>query len=252
MKKIGQIVLIVCLASASLLGVAVVLRNGLIKFIIEQGVKTTTGVGLTIDRMHIGLTHASVDIRGMKLHNPWGFHEDIMMDCPQVSLSMAAGELFQRKVHIESFTLHMSEFVVIKNEKGEVNINALKPVQEGKKQQQAAKAPQKSGGPAPRIQIDTLEYTIGKVVFKDYSQGKPPKIQEFPLNVTRKYTNVTNPTFIASVIVADTVARTAVARLAGVDMSGVKSIVSDTLRNGAQSVGGAAQEMIDGLREIFN
>lgn len=249
MKKLGPICLIVVLALVALLGGAVLMRNTIIKFVIERGVKATTGVGLTIQKMSIGLTTAAVEIKGLRLHNPWGFHEDLMMDMPLVSIDVDAGALFKNRVHIESMRMHLSEFIVIKNSDGKVNINALKPVKEGKQPTATSKQP---AGKAPKVQIDYLEYTIGKVVYKDYSQGKPAKVQEFPLNITRKYTNITNPAFLASIIVTDTVARTAVARLAGVDLSGVKSIVTDGVQSGAQSVSGAAEEVLDVFRDIFN
>ena len=247
MKRAGKIFLIMLAVFAGL----VFCRNTVIKFVIEHGVKSAAGVSVSIQRMHIGLTHVSVDIRGLKLLNPWGYPERVMMDAPQVAVDMRAGELFKGKVHLASVRLHVNEFVVIKNAKGEVNVNALKPIKEGKKEQQKI-ASQKSAGKAPQLQIDSLEYSIGKVVYKDYSQGKPPRVQEFPINISRKYTNVTQPAFLVSVIVADVVARTAVARLANVDISGVKTIISDTLKGGAGAAGDIGQEIIDGFREIFN
>jgi len=249
MKAAGKTFLVIGITCIVAIGAVVILRNAIIKFAIQHTVKATTGATLSIQHMRIGLTNAAVDIRGLRLHNPRGFPEPIMVDMPHVSVDIKASDLLKNKVHIESCTIHLQEFVVIKNAKGEVNVNSLKPVREGK---QAARTPAQKSGKPPKLQIDHLEYTIGKVVFKDYSQGSPPKVQEFPLNLQRKYTNVTNPTFIANVIILDAVARTAVARLAGVDVSGVKMIVSDTLKGGAESVGGAAQEVVDAFREIFN
>ena len=248
MKKGGQLFLVIGLALVALAGGTLIMRNALIKFVIERGVKATTGVRLSMKKMNIGLTNAAVDIRGLTLHNPWGFHEDVMVDIPQVAIDVKARDFLKNRVHIESLRLHLNELIVIKNEKGEVNVNALKPVKEGK--QSAAKSSGQPAGKAPRVQIDYLEYSIGRVVYKDFTKT-PPKIQEFPINVTRKYTNITNPQFIASVIIADTIARTAVARLANVDVSGVTSIVSGTLKEGAESAGGVAQGISDAIREIF-
>lgn len=250
MKKGGQVILVVGLAFVALVGGALIARNAIIKFVIERGVKATTGVRLSIKKMDIGLTNAAVDIRGLKLHNPWGFHEDVMVSIPQVAVDVKARDLLKNRVHLEAVILRVDEFIVIKNEKGEVNINALKPIKEGQSAGQEQQA-DRAAGKAPKVQIDYLEYSIGKLIYKDYTQ-QPPKVQEFDLNVTRKYSNVTNPQFIASVIIADTITRTAVARLANVDMSGVTSVVSDTLRSGADSVGGAAQGVADSLRKLFN
>lgn len=249
MKKGTHVLLLVGLVGVALFGGAIILRNAIIKFAIEQGVKSTTGTRLSIKKMSIGLTNAAVDIRGLKLHNPWGFHEDVMVDIPQVGVDVKGRDLLKGKMHVEAIRLHLNEFIVIKNAKGEVNVNALKPIKEGRQQARAAK--ERPAGKAPTVQIDYLEYSLGKVVYKDYSKGSPPKVQEFPINVTRKYTNITNPAFIASVIIADTIARTAVARLANVDVSGATSIVSGTLKEGAESAGGVAQGISDALREIF-
>ena len=245
MKRPAKIALIVALAFAGLL----VFRNLLVKVAIDQGVKAAAGVRVSIQHLHLGLTQASIDIRGLQLHNPWGYRDRVMLDAPQVAMALRAGELFKGKVHLTSVKLHVNEFMVVKNAKGEVNINALTPVKQSHKEQ--AK-PAKSSGKAPSIRIDALEYSIGTVVYKDYSAGGAPKVQEFPLNISRKYTNVTQPAFIVSAIIADAVARTAVAKLAGVDISGVKTIVSDTLKSGAGAAGGVAREVIDGFREILN
>lgn len=245
MKRPAKIALIVALVFVGLL----VCRNVLVKIAIEQGVRATTGVRVSIQHLHLGLTQASIDIRGLKLHNPWGYRDRVMLDAPQVAMAMRAGELFKGKIHLTSVKLHVKEFVVVKNAKGEVNINALTPVQQGRKKQTR---PAKPSGKAPSIRIDALEYSIGTVVYKDYSAGGAPKVQEFPLNISRKYTNVTQPAFIVSAIIADAVARTAVARLANVDISGVKTVVVDTLKSGAGAAGGIAQEVADGFRDILN
>ncbi len=249
MKKLGTIVLILCAVGVVGLGSIVILRNTIIKVVLERGIKATTGVGLSIQRMHIGLTTAAVSIQGLKLRNPWGFHEEIMLDAPQIAIDVKARDLLRGKVHLEVVKMHVNEVIVIKNAKGEVNINALKPVKESG---QHKTAPKPATGKAPPFQVDLLEYAIGKVVYKDYTQGNPPKVQEFPINRTRQFRNVTRPEFVVTMLIFDTVGRTAVGRLADVHLQGLQQDLGLMLQEGTESVGGVFQEVIDAFKGLFN
>jgi len=108
---------------------------------------------------------------------------------PEIYVDYDLPAIFKGKVHLEEMRLNMNEFVVVKNEKGELNLDALKVVQaqkEGKKPEAKAK----EGGKIPEIQIDTLKLKVGKVVYKDYSGGGNPTVREFKVNLDEELANL--------------------------------------------------------------
>jgi len=145
--------------------------------------------------------------------------------------------------------IDMKEFTVVKNEKGELNLNSLKVVQaqrEGKRPQEKTA---QEGKKAPEVQIDSLGLKIGKVIYKDYSRGGKPSVQEFNVNINEKYENITDPYSLVSLIVVKTLMNTSIARLTNFDLGGLQGTVSDTLSSAQKVAAKAAVQAEASVRE---
>ncbi len=192
-----------------------VIKNFALKMAVEQGVRSVTGLPMSIRKFDLGLLTTKIDIREMKVFNPKDFPEKTMLSMPSIYVDYNLTSFFKGKVHITDAVLDLKEFFLIKNKEGRFNIDALKS---------SGAAPQEKEGPkeekpsqAPEIQIDSLELKIGRVIYKDYTAGDEPRVQEFNVNLDERYENITNPQALVGLIVFKALAKTSLKNLVNLD-----------------------------------
>lgn len=217
-------------------------KDLVIKTSVEAGVQIVTGLKMSIGTFKVGLLNTLVDIRNLKILNPAGFKDREMLNMPEIYVDYDLPDIFKGKVHLTEARINMSQFTVIKNEKGALNLDSLKVVQN----QKSVGKPSKSGaskaeGKAPEIQIDKLRLKIGRVVYKDYSAGGAPKLTEFNVDVDQEYANIDNPYTLVGLIVTETMAKTSIAQLTNFDIKGLNSSVSEAMAN-AEKMSAQTQE----------
>ena len=242
MKKIIIIVTIVLV----ILLVLSFAKNIIAKTSVSAGVRAMTGLKLSMKSMNIGVFRTLIGIKELKLHNPPGFPDKLMVSMPEIYVDYDLGAFLKKKVHLEEMRLNLKEFTVVKNEKGELNLDLLKVVQaqkEGKKPQEQEK------GKAPEMQIDSLELKIGKVIYKDYSRGRVPSVREFKINLNERYENISNPYTLVSLIVVKALMNTTIARLADIDLDGLQGTISDTLASAQKIATEAAVKAQEAVKE---
>jgi len=112
----------------------------------------------------------------------------------------------------------------------------------------ATRAQPKPGAPpskTPEIQIDVLSLKIGKVIYKDYTGGSSPKIQEFPVSIHERYEHVTNPQAFVALAVSRTLMNTTIARLTNFDLNTLQSLGNDELAHATKVVTGTVDAVKD-------
>lgn len=233
MKK-WVIVIVGVLVVLLVLGLA---KDLIIKIAVEKGVQIVTGLRLQMGGFRVGLINTLVDIRNLRILNPTGFKDKNMLDMPEIYVAYDLPAIFGGKVHLKDTRINMEEFTVVKNEKGQLNLDSLKVVQA----QKAGAKPEEKGGKAPEIQIDRLRLKIGKVFYKDYSRGGEPSVREFNVNIDEEYRNITNPYSLVSLIVVKALMNTTISGLTNFDIRGLSGNISDTLAS-AQKVTAQATE----------
>ncbi|MFH1360486.1 MAG: AsmA family protein [Candidatus Omnitrophota bacterium] len=225
MYKAGRILIIV-LAVLLVLGIT---KNLLMKAAIQGGVKTVTGCSLSMQKFGFGILTTKTDIRGLKLYNPAGFVDKVMLSMPEILVDYNLTSLFKGKAHLSDMKINMEEFVVVKNKDGKVNLNVLK--ESLAKEEAPGEKPKEAKKKAkmPEIQIDNMELKIGKVIYKDYSKGGEPTIKEYDINLNEQYKNINNVQSLVGLIVFKALAKTSIAALANIDLAGFKDAASDAL-----------------------
>ncbi|MDD5634202.1 MAG: hypothetical protein PHW46_02885 [Candidatus Omnitrophica bacterium] len=226
-----------------------VMKDVFVKVAIEKGAEIVTGLKLNMRSLSIGIVRSRVDIKDLKIFNPLGYKDRVMLDMPGIYVDYDLPGVFKGKIHLYEAKIDLKQFVVVKNEDGQLNLNSLKTVQEGKEPKEV-KAKEK--GKAPEIRIDSLELKVGKVIYKDYSKGGEPSVQEFNINLDEKYTNIDNPNALVSLIVFKALANTTIAKLANFDMKLLKGNIGDTLASAQQMTAGLtgkAQEAFAGATQ---
>lgn len=247
MKKILKISLVVLVVLVALSAG----KNLIAKAAVESGVGFMTGLNLNMRELNISFLNTAFRIRDMKLFNPNGYQDKIMLSMPEIYVDFELQPLFTGKVHLAEVRIHLKEFVVEKNKNGELNLDSLKPVKAQKKETAARKSKEAKPaekGKAPQMQVDSLKIRIEKVIYKDYSRGPKPFVQEFNMNLNESYSNITNPYSIVSLIVVKVLMNTSIARLTNFDVGSLQNSVSDTLASSQKIATDAilkAQETFD-------
>ncbi len=238
MKKVLLTVAIIVFVAGLVLMTS---KNTIVRVSIEKGVEMVTGLRLKIDKIDVGLMTTLVGIDNLKLYNPPGFEDKVMLDMPEIYVDYDLPKILTGKIHLNKVRINMKEFTVVKNANGELNLDSLKVVKEQKTEKPAELAQK---GKAPEMQIDSLELKVGKVYYKDYSKGGKPRVQEFNVSLNEKYTDINDPSQLVSLIVVKALSNTTIARLTGFDLKGLQGTITDTLGSAQKIVGGVQQVLV--------
>ncbi len=214
------------------IGGLLIARGLIANIAVKQGVKAATGLSVDMGGVDIGLLGTNIGVRNVKVFNPPGFPDKVMVQLPELFVDYDLSALAKGKVHLEMVRVNLAELTVVKNAEGKVNVNSLRPVQE----QQAAKEKKAAPAKQPQIQIDELHLKVGRVVYKDYTQGATPVVKEFNVNIDERLQNITSPQAVASAIVMRALARTTVAQLAKIDVNSLRSAAEQGIRGAANEI----------------
>lgn len=215
-------------------------KDAIIKFSVEKAVKLTTGLEVRIDSLRVGfLTKQVVDIKGLKVFNPGGYTDRIMVEIPRVYVDYNLKTALGKKIQIYDMELNLKEFVVVKNKDGKSNLEEIKlPKSESPKD----------------LSVDNFHLKIAKVLFKDYSRS-PATTQEFTLNIDEKFHNVDNLNALVRVVLTRSIADTAIKNFVNYDVNTLKDsvagILADSERMVGSKVGQALEQAADKLKSLF-
>ena len=212
--------------------VAAVVGLGIVKDLVAQaavsgGVQALTGLRVRMDRLHVGLLRQVVHVQGLRVLNPDGFQDPVMVDLPELYVDYDLWAFLGGKVHLKDVRVHLRRLVVAKNEQGELNLASVPVVQQ---QQHPPAGTSSSSGKPLALRIDRLHLHIGTVVFKDASPRAMTHEQSFPINVDEHYTNITHPEALASLILTKALAKTTIARLTGLDVGALSQQAGAALK----------------------
>jgi len=237
MKKIIVVMVIILV----LLVVFYLAKNIIAKNTLSAGVKAITGLGLEIQDMNVGIFKTVVSVDNLKIFNPSAFTDRVMADIPEIYVDYDLGAFLKKKVHLEELRLNIKELTVVRDAKSQVNIGSL----------QALLPKQDKSQKMPEIKIDTLDLTIGKVIYKDYSLGEL-QVHEFNINLHERLQNITDPKMLAGLILAKALSKTNIASLVNIDLGPLKQEAIQTMQDAKAIVIETAQQAKDtvtGLKE---
>ena len=207
-------------------------KNVVIKTSVTAGVRTMTGLKLSIRGMDFGIFKTLIGINELQLYNPSGFVDELMFDVPEIYVDYDLGAFMKGRTHLEEVRLHLKEFIVVKNEAGELNLDSLKVVKEEEKE--VIDEGKKEKTKTRELQIDVLELRIDKVVYKDYSKGTPPKVKEYNVNIDDRFENITDPKTFGRLIIVKALKNTTIASLTNFDLGKLQRGISGTVMKTAE------------------
>lgn len=237
MKTLVNILVIILVVFA----VLIVGRNVIVKAVVENGVVAVTGMPLSIKKLDINFANTSVDIEGLVVKNPAGFHDTILVDIPKIFVDYNLSDILKGKIHLEALEFNMKQFSVVKNEKGVLNLDKLKALQgaeaETEKPQEKPQEKQPEGeAKALPIQIDVFHLKVDKASYVDYSSGKE-SVKDFNVGLDETYKNITDPNKLVTLIVYKVMMKTPLAVLSGFNLSDLEGSISGVLGS-ATSIAG--------------
>ncbi len=246
MKKIGFILFII-VAVAMIL---VVGKNVIVKSMLDRGLSKAAHVPVSIGSARVEFRNAKIELRDLRIQNPRSFPERMMLHAPEIAIDFDPKAFWAGKTHFEEVRLNLEELIVIRNREGLLNVDALRPKESAKNDSKRS-----SESPSPKFLIDKLILTVGKVVYKDYSLGGDPVVQEFNIGIqNREYQNIDNPQSLVSLIVFETLTRTTLSSLVNLDLSAFRNDASGILSQGLNLLGSntdKVQKVAENLLSIF-
>ncbi|MFH1208572.1 MAG: AsmA family protein [Candidatus Omnitrophota bacterium] len=228
--------------------VLVLTRNVVIKAAMETGARVVAGMPLSIQKFDLNIVHTAVDIEGLLLKNPAGFHDTALVDIPKIFVAYARASIFSGKIHVKNIEFDMKQFTVVKNEKGELNLDRLRALQ-GTQKAPAQTTPQKPKTPAKAIpiQIDMMRLKIGKVVYMDYSGGQP-STKEFRIDLDQSYENITDLNSVVRLIVLKAMMSSGISNLVNFDIGGLEGTLTGAFNTSTKLAAQAAAKSLDALK----
>jgi len=254
MKKI----IIAIVWTFAVLMVLSVAKDIVVKVAVEKGVEAATGLKLRTQSFHVGVIRSIVHIKGLTIYNPSSFPEKKMLYMPEIYVDYDLPAILRKDIHLRQLRINLKEFIVVKNSKGELNLNSLKSVKSQSKSQSSQPAEK---GTAPKIRIDEFYLKADKAVYKDYTSPQNPAVKEFNVNIDEKYSNITDAYTLVSLIVVRAISNTSISSLSNFDINDLKGSVSESLSTAnkvasetvqkTQEAVKKASEAVKGVQDVF-
>ena len=189
-------------ALAVLLAGAWLLRNVLVRKGLEVAVAEATGFPLSVGSLDLGLFRTRVEVGDLRLSNPGGFEDPRCLRAPRLVADVDVGSLFTDSFHAEEIVLDVAEVVVVKNARGETNLDRLAALGDGGKGDPAGDGRRGKGKPR-KWRCDRLHLKVGKVVLLDYSKAKggKPREDSWDLGIDETFRDIDGPGKIARLLV---------------------------------------------------
>lgn len=193
-----------------------ILKDIFITVYVERAVRVSTGLSLKISGLRTAILKGRVDIKSLKLFNPRQFQDRVMLDLGHIYMDYDLGAFLKRTVHLQELDIDLKEFMVVKNKKGDLNLNSLKIVKHNKKPDDKREV-SKDG--VFHLKIDTLHLKIGKVIYKDYTHSKHPRTKLYNINMDEKFTDIEDIHNLISLVMLKALHKTDIGLLAGFNLA---------------------------------
>jgi len=239
-KKIAGVLIGIFIVAAVFFAV----KDTLIKIAVEVSVQHVTGMKLRMSKLRVGILKPAVKIDGLKLFNPEGYNDKILIDMPEIFINYDPASFFKGEVHLTEMRINLKEFVVVKNREGKVNLDALKMIEDNGNK----KVPKEKNKSVPGLRIDILKLKADKAYYKDYSGGAAPVVKEFDININETYRNIEDLSALVSLLVVQTLAKTTITGMANLEINKLKSNLKNVIMDPSKIFSG---EKISGMKEIL-
>jgi len=238
---IGLLVLVV---------LVVLRRNFIARVSVEYGAKKLTGFPLEIGSVNVGLFNGKLDVSNLKLMNPPDFEEKMFVDLPEFRMDYRLGSMLAGAPHINDMLINLKQIVVVKNAKGQSNVQRLKGVASSSSSGAQTKPATSEPTKKTSYRVDQLHIHIGTVTTMDYSKGKLSE-RNIPLNVDATYKDITDSTDITRLVLMTVLSQVRIPDI-GVNVNELKQNLSGVTDSAGKALQGVSQDLEKSTKGFFN
>jgi hypothetical protein len=166
-------------------------KNLIVKTVITTAATHITGAPVHMDGFSWNIFSSAIRISGFKMYNPSGFPRGILVSCPKINVIYDRATLFKQKRHLLLVEIDLKELGLTKNKTGKLNVDSLKIVQ------------QSHSSPPTPMQIDLVNLSIGKIVYKDYTAGSEPAVRVYDVSRHKSYKGIPTAQQLAVLVIAE-------------------------------------------------
>lgn len=226
-RKFISLLLIIFIISAVILA-----KDFIVKAILEKTIEAISGLKISTRFIDVGIFNTSIMVKGMVILNPPSCPDRVMAEINQLYVNYDITSGLRSQIHIRNMIFDVGLVNVVKNQKGENNLNSLKIVNALEDIDKRKKA----NNTMPRIIIDKLRLKGNKVIYKDYTKAPYPAITEFAIPVDEEYKNISNPYELVSLIVSRSLVKTSPYNIIGFDITPLQNQFNDAVKSGVEAI----------------
>jgi len=241
MKTLKKLLIRVVLVVVALLVILFLARNFIARKAVEVGVTKVTGFPLEIGSVNVDLFGGKLEVKNLKLTNPPEFHGGVFVDMPNLKVNYRTLSMLSSTPHINEIVVNVEQLLLVKDEKGESNANAL----QAKVSPPAKATPEGTEKPTEekkaKYQVDVVRAHVGTIIKRKYVNGLPSDVK-ITLDRDIEIKNVTESSSITALVMKAILGP--VGEVAGDLVKGVGGAV--------KGAGDAVQKAGKGLFDMFN
>ncbi|MBN1521547.1 MAG: AsmA family protein [Candidatus Aureabacteria bacterium] len=185
-------------------------KNTILKSIIINGAELITGAPVEMKGFSFRFFQQKIRIKDFWMGNPEGFPEEDLVVIPLIEVDFVRSALLKKRIHLKKLVIDIEQVALVKSRDGQLNVDALSFVKAAQDKEEEKDEEKKPSSEIP-MQIDQLTLSIGKVIYKDYSEGENPVIKVYEINIQEKsYTNIRSAETLAALVLTEAMKPTAI------------------------------------------
>lgn len=164
----------------------------IIQALIQGHLAKVSDLPVAIADLDFSLFRSQFSIKGLQFSNPDGFPDGILAQIPKTSVHYSRRSLLRGKVNLTKIVSDFSEFRLIRNEKGDLNLPKVAPASDNAEI------------------IEEVILNLGPVTYTDLTEGQPIQ-QTFDVGLANSvYRNVKGVSGIIEILTWEVLKRTGV------------------------------------------
>ena len=166
----------------------ILLRNTIVKEMVESRLRARTGMDVRIGLTDVGLLSHTLTFENVKLYNTAEFGGSLFLDMPELHLEFDPRAFRSGTLHFKLVRLDLEEVAVVQDKKGRLNMKEME-----KRSREVSHKKKSSSDHFKFTGIDTFNLTLGKFRLSNLASGRQEEI-DFGIKdqITHNVTSETN------------------------------------------------------------
>jgi len=206
-------------------------KDYIAKQVIQNVVKKETGLGLSIEKVKLGILNADIEIENFNLFNPKNFSNKALAKIPRIYLNYDLHGLLRNKVHFIELVIYLEELLVERNESGNINIKDIeiskrkkisgtKEAVKGKSQINSEKI--STDKESIDLQIDKLHLIIDRIIYIDAASDKDVV---FNINLDKTFVDITDIKQLRTLIITQLAIPIGLDNIKNLDLDNIEGLL---------------------------